>query len=736
MTPGPQSGVTQSNSIDADEISSGRDTNISITTQVNQAPTPTIKSLHQLRAPVSDFVGRQDEIEQLVHALSKASESGAAAISGAQGMGGVGKTELAYAVAQRLTDHFPDAQLLIEMRGAGDNPMTPEQALQTVIRAFEPLAQLPDDLNGLRSAYMTLLSGKRVLVLADDARDANQVRALLPPVGCALLLTSRQHFKLPGMETVDLETLPQAEAEELLLEIHPPIGAAATRMAQLCGRLPLALRVYAGVCANSTRGIEYHLKALEDERARLPLLQDPDDPNTSVEASLQLSYAALDPGTQQVLCRLGVFPASFDLDAAKVVAAVPGVGGQGTTTTQPPIEGVLDLLYRRSLLEWDEQTGRFGLHDLVRVFALARLEDADAARMRHAMHYARVAALADDLYLKGSENVLLGLKLFDGERAHIDVGWSWAQEQADGGSQEIDQLLLNYAEATYYIGDLRHHKRRERIPQFEVAVGAAQRLGNKRMEGNALGILGLAYAALGETRKAIEYYEQWLQIAREIGNRTGEGRVLGNLGLAYAALGETRKAIEYYEQRLRIAREIGDRRGEGSVLGNLGNAYAALGERRKAIEYYEQHLQIAREIGDRRGEGNALGNMGRAYAALGETRKAIEYYEQHLQIAREIGDRLGEGKTLGNLGNAYAALGERRKAIEYYEQRLQIAREIGDRRGEAMTSWNLGDELAQQGDLARWIELMQILVDYEREIGHADAEKHAAHVEELRKGLA
>ena len=531
--------------------------------------------------------------------------------------------------------------------------MTPEQALQTAIRAFEPLAQLPDDLNGLRSAYITLLTGKRVLVLADDARDAKQVQALLPPPGCALLLTSRQHFKLPGMETVDLETLPQAEAEKLLLEIHMPIGAAATRMAQLCGRLPLALRVYAGVCAASTRGVDYHLRVLENERARLAHLLDPDnpnDPNTSVEASLQLSYAALDTPAQQVLCRLGVFPASFDMEAARAVAEVQGVGDQETTTTQPPTEDVLDLLYRRSLLEWDEQIGRYTLHDLVRVFALARLEDEDAARMRHAMHYTSVAALADELYKKGGENLLLGLKLFDGERTHIDAGWSWAREQAGGGSQEIDPLLLNYAEATYEIGDLRHHKRRERIPQFEVAVGAAQRLGNKRMEGNALGILGLAYAALGQARKAIEYYEQWLQIAREIGDRRGEGQALGNLGNAYAALGETRKAIEYFEQVLQIAREIGDRRSEGNALGNLGNAYADLRETRKAIEYHEQDLQIARERGNRRGEGQALGNLGNAYAALGETRKAIEYHEQALPILREIGDRSGEGRAWATWG--------------------------------------------------------------------------------------
>ena len=397
-----------------------------------EAPTSAIKSLHQLRARVPDFIGRQAEIGQLVKALRRATRRGEAAIGGIRGMGGVGKTELAYAVAQRLTDMFPDAQLLIEMRGVSDNPnpMTPEQALQEVLRAFEPLAQLPDNLNELRSAYRTLLSGKRVLVLADNVRDEKQVEALLPPPGCALLLTTRQRFDLPGMETVDLPTLPPLEAEKLLLDIYPDIGSAAPRMAQLCGRLPLALRLSASICANSPISVEDYLKALENERERLTRLRTP---NTSVEASLQLSYATLDLPAQQVLCQFSVFPASFDLDAAKAVMEVPQAEGQGATSDQRLLQELLDLLYHRSLLEWDRQTRRYSLHDLVRVFALERLDDVggtNAVRMRHAVHYAGVAAHAGELYKKGGENLLLGLKLFDGERTHVDAGWSWAQEQA------------------------------------------------------------------------------------------------------------------------------------------------------------------------------------------------------------------------------------------------------------------------------------------------------------------
>lgn len=154
---------------------------------ITNLPTPA-QRLYQLRAPIGDFIGREQEIAELIRALCAG--SGAAAITGIRRLGGIGKTELAYVVANRLCDYFGDAQIVVELFGAS-NPLTPEAALQAVIRSFEPQAKLPDDLPTLKQQYAEYLHGKRVLILADDAKDAAQVCPLLPPVGCALLITSR-----------------------------------------------------------------------------------------------------------------------------------------------------------------------------------------------------------------------------------------------------------------------------------------------------------------------------------------------------------------------------------------------------------------------------------------------------------------------------------------------------------------------------------------------------------------
>ncbi len=410
-------------------------------------------SLRQLRSPVADFVGRENDIERLVQVFSQIRGQGTSARIGTiRGLGGIGKTELAYAVAERLKPIFPDAQLLVELHGSSETPTSPTKALQTIIRAFDPFAQPPDDLGTLQSLYRSLLSGKRVLILADDARDVTQVRPLLPPTNCALLITSRQRFTLPGMNELDLEVLPHRDAESLLLTICPRIDAQVVQLVELCGGLPLALRVSASVLAqNPQQSVEGYVHALMDERSRLAQLRDPDDPTLDVEVSVALSYGALDLITQSVLCQLTVFPARFDLSAATAVVALPDV--RPTVS----LEGVISTLYRHSLIQWDSISEHYSLHDLVRVFAAARLDNADAVALRHARYYAHVAAVINDLYLRGDQEMRAALTQFDQERVNIDSAWNWLLHQPP--STLVDELLVEYAIATADIGDLRYDAR-------------------------------------------------------------------------------------------------------------------------------------------------------------------------------------------------------------------------------------------------------------------------------------
>lgn len=652
-------------------------------------PSVPVFALHQLPTPPADFTGRADELKELLAAV----KTGGVTISGLQGLGGVGKTALALKLAEQLKADYPDAQFYLDLKGGSPQPLTPRDAMAYIIRAWHPTAQLPEKEDEVDPLYRSVLDGKRVLLLMDNARDAQQVAPIIPPAGCLLLVTSRKHFTLPGLFEKNLDKLPPDDARELLLRIAPRLKKEKTaqvdELARLCGYLPLALRAVASALQEKKNISPADYAARLKETGKHLVLKEIDPSiQKSVGAALQSSYNLLSDELRKELRFLAVLPDTFDLAAAAAIWDILPEVAQDS----------LGELLAYSLLEYDEVAKRYSLHDLVRLFAsqLLSAEEQYSAQKRHAGHYLEVMWAADALYKNGGESVIQALAIFDVERTNIQIGHAWvARYQQDDNTAA--GWCFEYPDAGAYYLPLRQHPR-EQLRWLEVALAAARQLKQRHWEGNALGNLGNAYERLGEYRRAIDYHEQHLQIAREFGDRLQEGQSLGNLGNAYDSLGECRRAIDYQEQHLKIAREMGDRRSEGNALGNLGNAYHSLGEYHRAIDYHEQSLRIKREIGDRQGEAYTLGNLGSAYSSLGEYQRAIEYHEQGLEVSRKIGDRRGESQAFGNLGTAYCGLGEYHRDIEYQEQRLQIAREIGDRRGEANSLYNSSLTLDQLGD--------------------------------------
>ena len=629
-------------------------------------------NLHQLPPRPQGFVGREADLAK----LRKLAHSGGVVLAGLRGMGGIGKTALALTLAHEWAPQFPDAQLFLDANGTHPYPPSARKLMEQVVLAFHPTVNLPDDDLAITALYREVLMGKKALILLDNARDAAQVNPLIPPVGCALIVTSRQNFMLDGIPLFSAERLSDFEAAALLREYNPALtDAETTELVRFCAGLPLALRLAGAHLAldSAERGdapdVAGYLRKLR--RSRLATLDADagDAGEVTISETLRLSEEQLPEREREAWRKVGVFRASFDARAAEAIAGAE--------------ESMLNQFARHNLLVI-ASNDRYEINNLAAEYACAQLtaEVLAALHLAHARHYTSVAEEADGLYLKG--HVDAALALFDRERAQVEAAYAWLAGRTD---ETAARQLLALVDAVAYTSDLRFDLR-QRIAWLESQLRAARIIGDRHGEGNALGNLGIAHRQLGDARKAIEFYGQRLIIAREIGDRRGEGNALGNLGNAHADLDDARQAITFYEQQLAITREIGDRRGEGNALGSLGIAHRQLGDTRKAIDFYGQRLIIAREIGDRRGEGNVLGNLGNAHSALGDARQALEYYKQQLLITREIGDRRGEGSALGNLGNVHAALGEARRAIEFYEQGLRLHREIGDRRGEARDLWN------------------------------------------------
>ncbi|MBD2741856.1 CHAT domain-containing protein [Coleofasciculus sp. FACHB-1120] len=263
------------------------------------------------------------------------------------------------------------------------------------------------------------------------------------------------------------------------------------------------------------------------------------------------------------------------------------------------------------------------------------------------------------------------------------------------------------------------------LQSFQAAQNIYQQIKDRGGEGRALAKLGLVYANLGDSAKAIGFAEQSLAIAREIKNQLGVGDALNNLGTVYLTLGDYAKAIWYTQQSLESTREIKNRGGEGAALGNLGLIYMRLGDYAKAIEYHQQDLQIAREMKNRQGEGQALANLGAAYLNLGDYSTAVESLHQSLAIAREIKASQNEGQVLGNLGGIYLNVGDSKQAIAHFEQVLAIAREIKDPQIEGMALVNLGVAHAELGSYKKAIEYEQQSLLISREIKNRYGESMA-----------
>jgi len=502
------------------------------------------------------------------------------------------------------------------------------------------------------------------------------------------------------MSLKDLEVLKLDKAVELLQNTagwdssggKTPKKEAWEDMARLCGCLPVALRAAGSFLANTPDSSpEQYARELQDEKQRLKRIGK-EGVEEDLDLKLSLSYRRLEPDAAMVFRELSVFPFDFDANAEETVCQDEG-------------HSHLIELVRWSLVEYQRQEpeseGRYHQHDLVRLFAAGRLEEGSEiarndARKRHAEHYKELLSEADALYLKGGLSIQSALALFDREEANILAGWAW-MEKIYLKNQMVAGLCSDYPAAGIHILALRQHPK-ERLRWSKIGLEISRQRDNPRLEGVHLGILGRAYADLGEMRKAVEYLEKSLAIHRQNRDRETEGSTLGSLGQVYAALGESYKSIELGRQALAIHREMGDRRGEANTLGNLGGAYSKLGDTRQAIEFIKEALAIHREIGDRRGESISLANLAGAYSKLGDVQLGIDYYERSLAINEEIGDLRGEAKNFDTLSGAYLNSGNRLKAIEFAEKALAIHREIGDLHGVVAALANLGRSYSCQGD--------------------------------------
>jgi tetratricopeptide (TPR) repeat protein/transcriptional regulator with XRE-family HTH domain len=657
------------------------------------APGPGPEALQQLPADVAGFTGRELELAQLHDTMADSTVPAAPMVIWIiAGMAGVGKTALAVHLAHQLASQFPDAQLHLDLHGYEPRQrLSPTQALDRVLRALgvSPEA-LPTDVEEQAARYRGLLSGKRSLVILDNASSADQVRPLLPGSrSCCVLVTSRDRLlglvAGEGARLLSLEVLSPEEAIELIAAVvgHRRVQLeleAAAVVARRCGYLPLALRIAAArVSARLTMSIAETAERLADEQHRLDELEAGD---RQVRASLALSYEDLSPGAARMFRRLGLV-AGPDFSC--------GVAGALVESNLREAEVLLEELLDAHLLESTRTPGRFRFHDLVRLYARERVlaEEGDQEReecLRQMLRWYRDTARAADRIL-GPGRYLVptdetaertecafatheqALAWFEAERANLVAA---THQAADCGlhaiAWQLPDALFGFFDLRSQWGDWEETHR--------VGLTATRVAHDRQAEAWTLTCLGAAYGDLRRHEEAADCQQQAVAISREIKDRRCEGVALGNLGAMYRALGRPDEAIDCYRRALPLVREVGYRRAEAMNLLRLGESCRGLHDVAGALDYGHGALAIFHELGDRYHEGMVLTNIGNACREMGRVEEAIDALKEAVRLHQDTGSRWGEGEALQFLGLALRRARDTAEAHACWQEALRIFTEL------------------------------------------------------------
>ncbi len=569
----------------------------------------------QLLADVDIFTGRSEELAELDRLLaadrSDGSTSTAVVISAVSGTAGVGKTALVLRWAHRVRGGFADGQLYVNLRGYDpDQPLSAGDALAGFLRALGLAGQeIPLEVDERAAAYRSLLDGRRMLVVLDNAATVEQIRPLLPGAGsCLVLVTSRDSLAglvaRYGARRLDLDLLSPEDAVALLraliserVEAEPD---AAVTLARQCARLPLALRVAAELAAaRPATSLAALVAELADEQRRLQLLDAGGDPRTAVRGVFSWSYQHLPVDAARAFRLLGLHPGP-DLDPYAAAAL--------TDTGRDQAQHLLDLLARAHLIQ-HASPGRYAMHDLLRAYAnhLATSDDPDderrAALTRLFDHYLATAAAAMDILQPVSQHRRPRVPLpgtpapplpdlaaartwLDAERATLSA--ACAHTAAHGWPSHTIRLsstLFCYLEVGGRYPDA--------LSIHTHALHAARQTGDQSAEAQALNSLGLVYEKRGRYPQAVEYHQQALTLFGSIGDQAGEAYALDTLGIVYRQQGRYEQADDHLQQALALAREIGDRTVEAYALSDLGMVYRRWGRYQQADDYLQPALALS-----------------------------------------------------------------------------------------------------------------------------------------------
>ena len=651
------------------------------------------ETLRQLPPPVPHFAGRAAELRDLTELPASGRQALLAVVDGTAG---VGKTALAIHWAHQASASFPDGQMYLNLNGFGPagKPMTPMASVSSLLEALGvPPARTPSSLEGRTALYRSLLAERRMLIVLDNARDADQVRPLLPGgSGCMVLVTSRS--RLTGLIALDgswsltlgLLTLPDARqmvAQRLGAGPTAADPGATDRLIEACSRLPLALAIAAALIATRP-GYSIATAACElaPSSHRLDAL-DAGEARANVRAVFAWSYQALTPRPASMFCLMAEHPGP-DI----TMAAAASLAG----TTQDEAWAALAELTAANLVA-EHSAGRFGFHDLLRQFAADQLRashcppERRAAAQRMLGHYTHTATSAA-LAISPKRELPRPRPPVAGTRPEAIAGpgeaLDWLRAEyavilralayAAGAGEDVHVVQLAFALTDFQERSGHWH---DWAASQRMALTAATKLGDVEARAKAHRYIGRATFFLEQHDEALSHLTRAFELRHQQGAPAAEAGICLDLCRLHQQRGATDAALRLAQQALGLYQASQHKVGEAYALNSIGCQYVGLGMYPEALDYGEQALRLSAEVESKVGQSQALDTIGFARYCIGQPALAIVCYQKSIEILCDLGDRYQISAALTHLGDAYTAAGVNDDARRAWREAVTILDELG-----------------------------------------------------------
>jgi DNA-binding SARP family transcriptional activator len=672
-----------------------------------------------LPTDMADFTGRAEEISAIHQHLIPAQQEAklAVPIVVIVGKGGVGKTSLAVHASHGVAEQFPGGQLFADLHGDTSHPVTAMQVLERFLRALGlPGSHIPDGLDERAEVYRNLLADRKILVVLDAAKSESQVVPLLPGSGAAaVIITSRRRLAgLAGATHIEVNVFDVEKSLDLLARIAGDARVqtqvqAAIAVAELCGYLPLALRIAgARLSARPHWDIQQLVERLADETHRLDELRHGD---MGIRTSISLTYESIGEPAKQLFRRLALL--DLPLFSGWLSAALLDL-----PVTQA--EDLLDDLVNAQLIETTGSGSgvhsQYRFHDLIRVFARERLAAEEPAAERKAaleralgalLHLAQQAnrrhyggdyvslhsdALRWPLPVELVQELVSDpLSWYDRERAVLVAG---VRQAAQAGFVDLCWSLAFSAvtlfESRIYLDDWQE--------THDIALETAQKAHHIRGQAAMLYSIGELNIAQQRFDQAQQVFSEAGQLFREAGDDQGLALVTRHVAFIDRLGGRLDDATKRYEQALAVFRRTGDKIAAAHVLHGLAQVKLELNEVDRAKELLSDALQLSRIAPCGRVEAQVLHRMGEANLRAGDLAEAIVVFKLALANTRDLNDPIGEAYALMGVGVAETRRGEFGSARDVLQRALKLAGTVGERLAEARALLGLSELCLASGD--------------------------------------